>query len=86
MAVYTVQRKWGAIVSQAKKYIRMASRTLSEGPSRGAAAVSSREAAHCRPGSVRHSDSIRARIEPLGGVELEIAPRETIREPVNLDT
>jgi plasmid stability protein len=31
-------------------------------------------------------DSIRARIEPLGGVELEIAPRESIREPVNLDT
>ncbi len=29
--------------------------------------------------------SIRARIEPLGGVELEIAPREAIREP-NLDT
>jgi antitoxin FitA len=29
---------------------------------------------------------IRARIEPLGGVELEIAPREAIREPVNLDT
>jgi antitoxin FitA len=31
-------------------------------------------------------DSIRARIEPLGGVELEIATREAIREPVNLDT
>jgi antitoxin FitA len=31
-------------------------------------------------------ESIRARIEPLGGVELEIAPREAIREPVNLDT
>jgi len=31
-------------------------------------------------------DSIRARIDPLGGVELEIAPREAIREPVNLDT
>jgi antitoxin FitA len=30
-------------------------------------------------------DSIRARIEPLGGLELEIAPREAIREPVNLD-
>jgi plasmid stability protein len=30
-------------------------------------------------------DSIRARIEPLGGVELEIAPREAMREPVNLD-
>jgi plasmid stability protein len=31
-------------------------------------------------------DSIRDRIEQLGGVELEIAPREAIREPVNLDT
>jgi plasmid stability protein len=30
-------------------------------------------------------DAIRARIEPLGGVELEIAPREAIREPSNLD-
>jgi plasmid stability protein len=31
-------------------------------------------------------DSMRARIEPLGGIELQIAPRESIREPVNLDT
>jgi antitoxin FitA len=31
-------------------------------------------------------DSIRARIEPFGGVELEIAPREAIRELVNFDT
>jgi plasmid stability protein len=31
-------------------------------------------------------DSIRARIEPLGGVELEIAPREVMREPVNFDS
>lgn len=30
-------------------------------------------------------DSIRARIEPLGGVDLEIAPREAMREPVNLE-
>ncbi len=29
--------------------------------------------------------SIRARIEPLGGVDLEIAPREPIREPLNLE-
>lgn len=29
-------------------------------------------------------DSVRARFEPLGGVELEIAPREPMREPVNL--
>jgi len=31
-------------------------------------------------------DSIRARVEPLGGIELKLAPREPIREPVNLDT
>jgi antitoxin FitA len=31
-------------------------------------------------------DSIRTRIGPLGGVDLEIAPREAIREPANLDT
>jgi len=31
-------------------------------------------------------DSIRARIEPLGGVELKIAPREAMREPLNFDT
>ncbi len=30
-------------------------------------------------------EAIRARIEPFGGVELEIAPRESIREPVDLD-
>jgi plasmid stability protein len=30
-------------------------------------------------------DSIRARIEPLEGVELEMAPREAMRAPVNLD-
>jgi plasmid stability protein len=29
--------------------------------------------------------SIRTRIEPFGGVELEIAPREAIREPTHLD-
>ena len=28
--------------------------------------------------------AIRARIEPLGGVELEIEPRAAIREPVDL--
>ena len=28
---------------------------------------------------------IRARIEPLGGVELEIAPREAMREPLDFD-
>jgi plasmid stability protein len=29
-------------------------------------------------------DSIRARIEPLGGVDLEIPPREPMREPFGL--
>lgn len=29
--------------------------------------------------------SIRRRIEPLGGVELQIAPREPMREPLNLE-
>jgi len=29
--------------------------------------------------------SIRSRIEPLGGVELEIAPREPMRDPLNLE-
>jgi plasmid stability protein len=30
-------------------------------------------------------EAIRSRIEPFGGVELEIAPREAMREPVELD-
>ena len=30
-------------------------------------------------------EAIRARIEPLGGVELQIAPREAMREPLNLE-
>ena len=30
--------------------------------------------------------AIRARIEPLGGVELEIGPREPMRAPVKLET
>ncbi len=29
-------------------------------------------------------DAIRARIEPLGGIELELPAREAIREPVDL--
>jgi antitoxin FitA len=29
--------------------------------------------------------AIRARIEPLGGVELKVAPREAMREPAELD-
>lgn len=31
-------------------------------------------------------DAIRAHIEPLGGVDLEIEPREPMPEPVNLQT
>ncbi len=30
-------------------------------------------------------DSIRARVAPIGGVELEIAPREAMREPLDFD-
>ena len=30
-------------------------------------------------------EAIRARIETFGGVELEIAPRQAMREPVDLD-
>ncbi len=30
-------------------------------------------------------DSIRARIDPIGGVELEIAPREPLRESLDLE-
>lgn len=30
-------------------------------------------------------DAIRARIDPLGGVDLDLAPREPSREPVVLD-
>jgi len=30
-------------------------------------------------------EAIRARVESVGGVELEIAAREPMREPVNLD-
>ncbi len=29
--------------------------------------------------------SIRRRVEPLGGVELQISPREPMREPLNLE-
>jgi antitoxin FitA len=31
-------------------------------------------------------DCIRARMEPFGGFELQIAPRESIRDPVDLET
>jgi antitoxin FitA len=30
-------------------------------------------------------EAIRARVEPFGGVELEIAPRQAMRGPVELD-
>jgi len=41
--------------------------------------------------ATRHSakgslvESIRARVEPLGGIELEKVPREPMRDPVRLD-
>jgi plasmid stability protein len=31
-------------------------------------------------------DAIRARIAPLGGIELDLPPREAIREQLDLDT
>jgi plasmid stability protein len=40
----------------------------------------SAEAPH-RPSLV---ESIRARIEPLGGIELELPPREAVRKPPDL--
>ena len=39
--------------------------------------------ASVRTGSL--AKSIRRRIEPLGGVELQISPREPMREPLNLE-
>lgn len=30
-------------------------------------------------------EAIRARIEPLGGIELALAPRELVRDPLTLD-
>lgn len=30
-------------------------------------------------------EAIRARVEPLGGVDLQIAPRDAMREPIDLD-
>lgn len=30
-------------------------------------------------------EALRARVAPFGGVELQVAPREAMREPVNLD-
>jgi len=30
-------------------------------------------------------ESIRSRVEPLGGVELQIAPREPMREPLTIE-
>lgn len=36
------------------------------------------------PRSARLIDAIRAKIEPLGGVELELPPRSTVRAPPDL--
>ena len=30
-------------------------------------------------------EAIRARVKPFGGVELEIAPRESLREPIDVE-
>ncbi len=40
---------------------------------------------HRRPTPKNLVSAIRARIEPLGGVELELPPRETAREPPTFD-
>ncbi len=65
----------------------MASITIRDIDERFKARLRVQAAHHGRGRSRKGSlvDSIRARIEPLGGTELEIAPREAIREPVNLD-
>ena len=40
-------------------------------------------AGHTRTGNL--ADAIRARVQPLGGVELDIAPRESMRAPLEFD-
>ena len=38
-----------------------------------------------KPGSRNLAEAIRARIAPLGGVDLELPPREPVREPPTFD-
>ena len=44
-----------------------------------------RDAVGRKPGSRNLAEVIRARIEPLGGVDLELPPREPAREPPTFD-
>ena len=44
-----------------------------------------RDAVGRRPSSRNLAEAIRARIAPLGGVELELPPREPGREPPSFD-
>ena len=44
-----------------------------------------RDAVGRRPGSRNLAEAIRARIAPLGGVDLELPPREPGREPPTFD-
>ncbi len=41
-----------------------------------------REAVQCKAGPANLASAIRARFAPFGGVELEIPPREPMREPL----
>ena len=44
-----------------------------------------RDAVGRKPHSRNLADAIRARIAPLGGVDLELPPREPVREPPSFD-
>ena len=44
-----------------------------------------REAVHRKTGPTNLASAIRARFAPLGGVELELPPREPAREPPRFD-
>ncbi|NKC16866.1 MAG: plasmid stabilization protein [Gammaproteobacteria bacterium] len=44
-----------------------------------------RDAVESKPRSGNLAESIRARIAPLGGVDLELPPREPAREPPTFD-
>jgi len=44
-----------------------------------------RDAVGREPHSRNLADAIRARIAPLGGVDLELPPREPVREPPSFD-
>ena len=44
-----------------------------------------RDAVGHKPGSRNLAEAIRARIAPLGGVDLELPPRESAREPPTFD-